>query len=93
MSSSPGWNSARASAALAVKFVMETYKKQMDEGRLFLHVQPVGSRSWSHSEVSKMRMDARVRTTVGDLCTFGVNNQSPGKRRTGAGTEAYSVHD
>jgi len=60
----------------SLEFLAKMYAKQIEEGRLFLHAQPVGSRSWGQPAIQSIQRDRRVRTTVSDLCMFGAAARS-----------------
>ncbi len=55
-----------------VRFCLELYQLQVDEGRFFLHEHPNSSTSWSMPEVIKMIALEGVDTTVCDMCAYGL---------------------
>ena len=49
-----------------VRFMMKLYKKQVDQGRLFLHEHPATATSWSLEEVRKVATHAGVDIITAD---------------------------
>ena len=60
------------------------YKKQIDQGRLFLHEHPATATSWSLEEVGKVATYAGVDIITADLCMHGLMTTGPHKIPTPA---------
>ena len=72
-----------------MKFVVKLYKKQVDEGRVFLHEQPAHAKSWMIPEVKRMMMESGVTVVEADQCMYGLrtrgkhtNTEVPAKKPT-----------
>ena len=59
----------RSPIALAL---VKLYKKQVDQGRVFLHEQPAHAKSWMIPEVRKMMMESGVTLVEADQCMYGL---------------------
>ena len=61
-----------AEARLHLRFAVELYKAQMDEGRLFVHEHPWGAKSWLEEEIMELIQKPEVILVKGDQCRFGL---------------------
>ena len=57
----------------AIKF----YRKQYDEGRLFLHEHPAGAESWDEKEMVELQRLPGVFTVTGPMCRFEMQVNHP----------------
>jgi hypothetical protein len=73
---SPEWEEEYKKAEKHVEFMMEIYKMQIDEGRLFLHEHPLTATSWKMDKVKKVASENGMKTTVADLCQYGMKIES-----------------
>ena len=64
-----------------LQFVGELKKKQVKEGRWFLHIQPASAASWSSKEITDVMDMEGVDVTAADQCVFGL--------KTGAWTGSH----
>ena len=71
-----------------LEFICKVYRKQIDQGRWFLHEHPCTATSWSEKCVLDiMRMDT-ISTTITDQCMFGLRTWGvdgrpmPAKKKT-----------
>ena len=55
-----------------LKFCMELYHTQVNEGRFFLHEHPLGAWSWTHACVTDLLSRNDVWKVRGDMCRFGM---------------------
>ena len=59
-------------ARLHLRFAVELYKTQMEEGRLFVHEHPWGAKSWLEEEIKELIQKPGVILVKGDQCRFGL---------------------
>ena len=59
--------------------VVQHYKTQTGEGRIFLHGDPVGSAAWRTNEMQELRKPPGVKTLELDLCIFAGGKNVPSK--------------
>ena len=55
-----------------IKFMIAVYRRQLREGRWFLHEHPDSASSWGLEEVRKLMMEEGVVTTVAHQCMYGL---------------------
>ena len=68
-----------------MKFVAGLYRRQMREGRLFLHEHPAGASSWMLKEIKELCEEDGVETVIGDQCMYGLKTWSmDGKEQVSA---------
>ena len=58
-----------------IKFLIRLYRKQVDQGRVFLHEQPAHAKSWAIPEVRKMMADIGVTVVEADQCMYGLKTK------------------
>ena len=75
-------------AMVHIRFCMELYKLQMDEGRYFLHEHPASATSWARAEVRKIEQLVGVRVVVGDQCQYEAADKAGDPNQ-----ETNQVHD
>ena len=63
-----------------LKFMMEIYKIQVQEGRVFLHEQPAHAKSWMSPEVRKMMMETGGTLVEADQCMYGLKTPSKDRK-------------
>ena len=63
-----------------IKFLVKLYKKQVDQGRVFLHEQPAHAKSWVIPEIRKMMQEAGVTVVEADQCMYGLRTIGPDRR-------------
>ena len=76
-------------------FMMEIYKTQMDNGRYFVHENPVGASSWRSRAVEDVQSQEEVLTVTGDQCEMGVKTRDkfgPGAVKKPTKYMTNSVH-
>ena len=61
-------------------FVITLYRKQIKEGRVFLHEHPAHATSWSMREVKKLAQTQGVLIYEADQCMYGLTTRSKGNR-------------
>lgn len=54
-----------------MEFMVAVYRRQLREGRWFLHEQPAAATSWGVEEVEKLLAEEGVMTVIGDQCMHG----------------------
>ncbi len=59
--------------------VIQHYLTQIEEGRIFLHVDTVGSADWRTTAMQDLRRTPGVKTVEIDLCMFAGNKNVPSK--------------
>ena len=64
------WREAREH----IKFMIAVYRRQLREGRWFLHEHPDRASSWVLDEVRKLMLGEGVVTTVAHQCMYGLRN-------------------
>jgi len=79
-----------------LKFCMELYRIQIDQGLYFLHEHPWSAKSWALSEVQNVLQDPSVVCVRGDMCCFGMYQDVGGrvelvKKPTGFMTNARAI--
>ena len=62
-----------------MKILVTRYKKQVDQGRVFLHEQPAHAKSWVIPEVREMMADAGVTVVGVDQCMYGLKTKGQRK--------------
>ena len=87
-----GWNEQKSKrwteARRHIKFVVEVYRKQLSEGRLFLHEHPARAISWDLKEIRKLQREFGVIICEADQCMYGLKTWDsegrlvPAKKRT-----------
>ena len=55
-----------------IKLLVKLYKKQVGEGRVFLHEQPAHAKSWVIPEIKMMMAEAGVTVVEVDQCMYGL---------------------
>ena len=75
-----------------MSFVISLYKRQVQEGRVFLYEHPKTAKTWSRKEVERMMNEEGVSRYHADQCMYGLKTWDP-QRRSGCVEEAYNVHD
>ena len=60
-----------AKALKHLRFVCRVYKKQMDEGRYFLHEHPASASSWKEACITGLMREAEVGEVTVEQCQFG----------------------
>ena len=67
-----------------LRFVCRVYRKQLDEGRYFLHEHPVAASSWQETCIMRLRREAGVDEVNMDQCQFNqkAENGLPIKKPT-----------
>ena len=82
-------------AMVHIRFCMELYKLQMDEGRYFLHEHPASATSWAQPEVRKIEQLVGVRVAVGDQCQYEAADKAgdPIKKPTKFMTNSTHIAD
>ena len=55
-----------------MKFVVSLYRKQVEEGRVFLHEQPSNAKSWILPEIRGMMKELGAHVVEADHCMFGL---------------------
>ena len=64
-----------------IEFLLEIYRHQMEQGRIFLHEHPLGATSWKLPKVEQLMRDNRVFTCAADQCMYGLTTRADkGKR-------------
>ena len=66
------FNKQISEGKLLLNFAVDIYKLQASQGRHFLHEHPAGASSWSERCVKRLLKNARVHSTVGHLCRYGM---------------------
>ena len=51
-----------------IEFVVSIYKKQLEEGRYFLHEHPAGATSWDLDAIKKLQHETSVHLSIADQC-------------------------
>ena len=81
-----------------MRFVIDLYRRQMREGRLFLHEHPAGATSWGLEMVKKLLEEEGVFTTVADQCEYGLETTTqdrkgrvPARKRTRFATNVWMI--
>ena len=79
-----------------LKFCMALYQIQIDNGMYFLHEHPYSAKSWDLPEVKSISQQPGVETIRGDMCCFGMYQDTPGgpmlvKKPTGFMTNAAGI--
>ena len=67
-----------------IAFMFKLYKRQMEEGRFFLHEHPAHATSWRLEEVTKLGDRKGVHIVTGDQCMFGLTTTRRGGRQVAA---------
>ena len=55
-----------------MEFVARLYRKQIDEGRVFIHENPAHAKSWALPVIRRVLRQARVEIVEADQCMFGL---------------------
>ena len=81
-----------------LKFVVSLYRKQIEEGRYFLHEHPLRASSWGMKEVQDVCGVGGVRIVVGDQCMYGLTTEgskkgevAPAMKSTKFMTNSYHI--
>ena len=79
-----------------LKFMVEIYKKLVDEGRYFIHEHPAGASSWRIKEMVELLQMEDVGTVIADQCMYGlrtwkVRGEAPAKKSTKFATNSECV--
>ena len=61
-----------------LNFVTFLYRKQLLEGRHFLHEHPASALSWKEPQISALAKDPRVHCVVADQCQYGLTTPAEG---------------
>ena len=79
-------------------FVVSLYRRQVREGRLFLHEHPAGAKSWGLDMIKELQEEEGVVTVTGDQCEFGLKTWTqdgkhmiPVRKRTKFMTNSMSI--
>ena len=59
-----------------LNFVCNVYRKQMAQGRFFVHEHPATAVSWNEREVVRLAMMPGVQVVVADQCQYGLKSKS-----------------
>jgi hypothetical protein len=59
-----------------LRFRAELYRRQLRDGRHFLHEHPASAISWQESEIDALVNSPKVFTVVCDQCQFGLTTKS-----------------
>ena len=75
---------AYVQAMVHMRFMMELYREQEDQGRYFLHEHPAYATSWNEECVEEIKELEHVETVVGDRCQYGQESRDgdPVKKAT-----------
>ena len=67
-----------------LRFMMELYREQVEQGRYFLHEHPAYATSWGEECVDEIKELENVDTVVGDRCQYGQESKDghPVKKAT-----------
>ena len=82
-------------AMVHIRFCMELYKLQMDDGRYFLHEHPASATSWAEPEVQRIEQMVGVRVAIGDQCQYEAADKdgAPIKKPTKFMTNSSHIAD
>ena len=61
-----------------LSFVTSLYRKNLQNGRHFLHERPVLATSWKEPQIMALARDPRVHCVVADQCQFGLTTPAEG---------------
>ena len=64
-----------AEGRMHLKFMAKIYKKQLDQGRHFLHEHPATAVSWDERSIVKLMAHSDVHVTVADQCQYGLKTR------------------
>jgi len=64
-----------------IEFVVSMYKKQLEEGRYFLHEHPAGATSWDLDAIKKLQHETSVHLSIADQCQYGLKTWSSNKHK------------
>ena len=64
-------------AIAQLKFCFKLYRKQISEGRYFLHEHPAAASSWEIHEVRELMTDPNVFAVVAHMCALGLKTTMP----------------
>ena len=65
-----------------IEFVAQVYRKQVREGRYFLHEHPAGATSWGLTCIQNLRREDEVLEVMTDQCMFGLETKGETKGMT-----------
>ena len=63
-----------------MRFLVKHYKKQVVQGRVFLHEQPAHAKSWMIPEERRMMMESGVTVVEADQCMYGLRTKGKHKQ-------------
>ncbi len=61
-----------------LRFCAKLYRIQMEQGLYFLHEHPAHAKSWKDPEIERRVNNYRVKTVTGNMCMFGMTQESEG---------------
>ena len=64
-----------AEGRMHLEFMAKIYKKQLDQGRHFLHEHPATAVSWDERSIVKLMAHSDVHVTVADQCQYGLKTR------------------
>ena len=62
------WGEAREH----IKFVVQLYRMQLKEGRVFIHEHPARASSWDLEEMKELMQEEHVYSAFADQCMYGL---------------------
>jgi len=66
-------------AMIHLRFCLEIYQHQIDQGKYFLHEHPATATSWRTEEMINFMGQPEVRRVIGDMCMYGMTTEYDGK--------------
>ena len=75
-----------------MRFVIGLYRKQVQEGRVFLLEHPKNAKSWMMEEVKRLASKEGVSIVESDQCMFGLTTWGGQQVEASPREEAYEVH-
>ena len=96
-----GWSQQKqdkwCEAVRHIEFMMAAYRRQLKEGRRFLHEHPASAASWGLKKVQEMMEGEGVMATVADQCQYGLlakgdnGDMVPAKKKTKFTTNSQAI--